>query len=298
MDPSIFHRPPTALAQAALLGLLLCLPTVRAATLHFEAPVHQAQWQFQQQPYSCELSHVIPGFGEAHFRRDSLSEVGFTLQVEEALKRGGTATMIAEPPAWQPDLENEDLGNVPLRPGATPLQLGREPSLRMLSELERGMQVRLHAPNWDAIPTPVSITLSTVNIRTPLVQFRQCLASLPVFDRVRLDDSHILFATDSAKLDTAARAWLDKLSDYLKLNRHPPVVHVEAHTDNVATRRYNQRLAQRRAEAVRAYLLGKGVPADVIRLQAFGESRPAASNRTEQGRQQNRRVRIRVETKA
>lgn len=298
MDITRISRPLATLSQAALLGLLLCSPGTQAATLHYEAPIHQAQWQNQQLPYSCELTHVIPSLGEVCFRRDSLSSVGFTLQVEEALKHGSKAVMIAEPPAWQPDLGKEDLGSVVLRPGATPLQLGREQSLHMLAELERGMQVSLYAASWDAIPEQVSITLSTVNVRPALAAFRQCLANLPVFDTASLNDSRVMFATDSAALSDRARAWLDELSEYLKLNKKLQAVYVEAHTDNVASRRHNKGLSQQRAEAVRAYLVGKGVPAGLIGLRAFGEARPAASNRTAQGRQQNRRVRIRVETKA
>lgn len=298
MDIPAIFRPLTASLAVTLLGLFLLLsPICQAATLHYEAPVHQAQWQYQQTPYSCELTHAIPGLGVAGFRRDALSDVGFTLQVEEALKAGGKALMIAEPPVWQPDLIKQDLGEVIFQPGSMPFRFGRALTLRILAELERGMQVTLYPDSWDAIPERVSITLSTVNIRPALATFRQCLAALPVFDTVKLNDSLVLFDTNSALLGAAAKAQLDVLSEYIKLNRDVRTIHIEAHTDNVASRHYNRRLSQQRAEGVRDYLLDKGVPANQVDLKYFGEERPAASNRNEQGRQQNRRVRIRVELK-
>ena len=64
------------------------------------------------------------------------------------------------------------------------------------------------------------------------------------------------------------------------------------HTDSIGTEQYNQRLSERRAEAVKQYLVSKGIPASKITTIGKGESQPVATNKTAEGRQKNRRVDI------
>jgi outer membrane protein OmpA-like peptidoglycan-associated protein len=73
------------------------------------------------------------------------------------------------------------------------------------------------------------------------------------------------------------------------------VVTVEGHTDWIGTEEYNQGLSERRANAVRNYLVGHGIDPARLRTQGFGELRPVATNETVDGRAQNRRVELRVE---
>jgi OOP family OmpA-OmpF porin len=64
------------------------------------------------------------------------------------------------------------------------------------------------------------------------------------------------------------------------------------HTDSIGTEQYNQRLSERRAQAVKDYLVSKGIPASKITTIGKGESQPVATNKTKEGRQKNRRVDI------
>ena len=64
------------------------------------------------------------------------------------------------------------------------------------------------------------------------------------------------------------------------------------HTDSVGTDAYNQKLSERRAAAVKGYLVSKGIPASKITTIGKGESQPVATNKTAEGRQKNRRVDI------
>jgi len=101
----------------------------------------------------------------------------------------------------------------------------------------------------------------------------------------------VLFATGSADLQRGANANLDKLVTFL--NAHPERnVVVEGHTDNVGGQALNQTLSQRRAEAVRNYLTGKGIASERMSARGIGMDRPVADNSTPTGRQQNRRVEI------
>jgi outer membrane protein OmpA-like peptidoglycan-associated protein len=67
---------------------------------------------------------------------------------------------------------------------------------------------------------------------------------------------------------------------------------VEGHTDSVGGDEYNQRLSERRSEAVRDYLTEEGMRGGSVTARGFGKTQPVASNDTASGRQQNRRVEL------
>lgn len=101
----------------------------------------------------------------------------------------------------------------------------------------------------------------------------------------------VLFDTGSSSLAPGAYGRLDQLAD--SMNRYPDTdVVVKGHTDGSGEESYNQTLSEQRADAVRRYLIGKGVSPARITSIGFGESMPLATNSTAEGRQQNRRVEI------
>lgn len=69
-------------------------------------------------------------------------------------------------------------------------------------------------------------------------------------------------------------------------------VEVAGHTDSIGTDEYNMGLSQRRADAVRNYLVDKGIPAERLTVKGYGESQPVADNATREGRFENRRVEL------
>jgi OOP family OmpA-OmpF porin len=72
------------------------------------------------------------------------------------------------------------------------------------------------------------------------------------------------------------------------------VVIATGHTDSVGTDAYNQKLSVRRADAVKKYLVSKGIADNRIQIEGKGESQPVADNKTDDGRAKNRRVQIEV----
>ncbi len=79
------------------------------------------------------------------------------------------------------------------------------------------------------------------------------------------------------------------------LNDMPKMrVRIEGHTDNVGGESFNLKLSQKRAEAVKAYLVAKGIAEDRLDSVGYGLTRPLASNRTEKGRAQNRRTEFHI----
>jgi outer membrane protein OmpA-like peptidoglycan-associated protein len=101
------------------------------------------------------------------------------------------------------------------------------------------------------------------------------------------------FDFDRANIRSDARPILDEAISTLKENAEITIA-VEGHTDSVGSDAYNQKLSVRRAKAVEEYLAKGRVDAKRMSVEGFGESRPVASNDTDDGRAQNRRVELRV----
>ena len=105
---------------------------------------------------------------------------------------------------------------------------------------------------------------------------------------------NITFKTGSADLNADFYKVLDGVGMVVDEYEKTLIV-VEGHTDNVGSDDMNQSLSERRASTVGQYLSGKGVSAQRVLTAGFGESRPIASNDSDSGRSQNRRVEVRLE---
>lgn len=108
---------------------------------------------------------------------------------------------------------------------------------------------------------------------------------------VRLPMVHFDFDKDNIKKIYIPD--LDQHVAYLSANPSSPVT-VEGHTDAIGSDRYNQKLSERRANAVRKYLIEKGIVPTRIQAVGYGEQRPIADNKTKEGRAINRRAEFEV----
>lgn len=105
---------------------------------------------------------------------------------------------------------------------------------------------------------------------------------------------NITFRTGSADLNSDFLRVLDSVGVVLKEYNKTLVV-IAGHTDNVGSDATNQTLSQQRAESVGKYLAGRAVASERMVITGYGESRPVASNDSESGRSQNRRVELTLE---
>lgn len=108
-------------------------------------------------------------------------------------------------------------------------------------------------------------------------------------ERFELNES-VYFDLGKSTIQARSFALLDKVAEALNENPHVKQIRVEGHTDNQGRDASNMTLSNARAKAVRAYLIGKGVAAARLVSKGYGETTPIATNDTEQGRAQNRRV--------
>jgi outer membrane protein OmpA-like peptidoglycan-associated protein len=104
----------------------------------------------------------------------------------------------------------------------------------------------------------------------------------------------VLFRSAKSTLLSSAQVKLDQVANALLAVRARNLI-VEGHTDSQGSESYNQGLSQRRADAVRDYLVQRGYPADRIQSRGKGKGSPIADNTSPEGRANNRRVEIIIE---
>jgi OOP family OmpA-OmpF porin len=114
----------------------------------------------------------------------------------------------------------------------------------------------------------------------------------PMAEKITLA-ADVLFDFDKYNIKPEGAKTLDELVSKLAGVNLEVIVAV-GHTDSIGTEEYNLGLSKRRANAVKQYLVSKGIEANRIYTEGKGESQPVASNKTAEGRQKNRRVEIEV----
>ena len=115
---------------------------------------------------------------------------------------------------------------------------------------------------------------------------------MPTSEKVTFN-ANTLFDFDKAVVKEAGKRELDTLYQNIQ-GMNTEVIVAVGHTDSVGTDAYNQRLSLRRAEAVKAYLVSKGIERNRVYTEGKGEKQPVADNKSAEGRAKNRRVEIEV----
>jgi len=151
----------------------------------------------------------------------------------------------------------------------------------------RGEAQSLSAARDDVVLAAHEQQLGTVLAELAALQARETEQGLV------LTVGDVFFEFDKAELKPSAMQDLARVATFVRENPDRNVV-IEGYTDSLGSDTYNSELSQRRALAVRSFLIGQAIDPSRLIAQGFGESYPVASNDSEAGRQQNRRVEMLV----
>ncbi|MFM8314711.1 MAG: OmpA family protein, partial [Deltaproteobacteria bacterium] len=110
-----------------------------------------------------------------------------------------------------------------------------------------------------------------------------------IVDRKFVIRKRINFKVGKAIIEPSSYGLLDEIAQVIQQNQVKKLL-IAGHTDSTHSEEYNLKLSNDRANAVKTYLISKGVSGDILSTQGFGKRKPIASNATEAGRQENRRV--------
>jgi outer membrane protein OmpA-like peptidoglycan-associated protein len=124
-----------------------------------------------------------------------------------------------------------------------------------------------------------------------LEQFNRVLPTTDTPRGLVVNMGDVLFDTGKSDLRSGAREALSKLTGIV-LNYPSLRLAIEGHTDSTGSAEFNQALSEKRADAVRDYLVSQGLDAGTLSAQGLGMNDPVADNKTAEGRQKNRRVEI------
>ncbi|MFM9916204.1 MAG: outer membrane protein OmpA [Rhizobacter sp.] len=149
------------------------------------------------------------------------------------------------------------------------------------------------APKAAAAPAPVAPAPAPAPVAAPAAAPVVAAAAVaPASEKVTFA-ADAFFDFDKSVLKDEGKAKLDDVVSKLGSINLEVIIAV-GHTDSVGSDAYNQALSVRRSEAVKAYLVGKGVEKNRVYTEGKGEKQPVADNKTSDGRAKNRRVEIEV----
>ena len=112
-----------------------------------------------------------------------------------------------------------------------------------------------------------------------------------IVDFINSEKARVLFNASKSTLRKNYTSNLDELANLLS-QYSSAIITIEGHASSDGSDAYNQALSERRANAVKAYLVGKGIDASRINTIGFGENKPIDNNQTAKGRRNNRRAQI------
>ncbi len=275
--------------------LLVAAPALSAPTVTYEAAVGETRWQLHASVFQCQLVHPVQIYGQAVFSHRAGEEPRFYLrQWNRQFAAGQAEVSVLEPP-WRSLPDQRPLGQVPVTLGDYPVQLDWRESQMLVSQLQRGLRLSFEQAAWYGDGQPVQVLLEPVGFRPGYQGFLECGAGLLPANYDQIARTAIYFGSGTDELPDREMEKLDHLALYVLADDRVLRIFVDGHTDGVGLRAENLELSEERANMVTGYLLDRGVPADLIITRWHGERYPVASNRTAEGRAQNRRVTLRVD---
>lgn len=165
---------------------------------------------------------------------------------------------------------------------------------KYLITLPFGKNYGLYVSKQGYYPTSQNFDLSRIS-KSKTFEYNFYLVPIDslIEGNATIELKNIFFDFDKSDLKPSSLPELNRLLDFLNKNSNVKI-EISGHTDNVGNENYNQSLSQKRAEAVQQYLINNGVDENRLKAVGFGSSAPTTTNQTEEGRQKNRRVEIKV----
>ncbi|MDI1351376.1 MAG: OmpA family protein [bacterium] len=281
-----------------LCGLILvsyiCMTSIAFAAPHvtFASPMGEEKWKMTGSPLGCGLSLVIPNYGIGYFEQFATKPPHFILRKWQEGQRKIPALVLARPPVWKPLGASFVISRAFITPGDYGMFLSREPALKLLSYLSEGYQANFNYISEEGFSTTVA--LSPIHFKKGYARYQQCLGGLLPFDYDSIKESTFHFGVESRELTDKDKDQLRRIAQYVEVDGQIEMIHVVGYTDDRGRKGYNNAISEYRAETVKKYLIGLGVPKKKLSVTWVGVLKPIARNDTDEGRAANRRVTVNV----
>ncbi|MGF6202210.1 flagellar protein MotY [Pseudomonas laurylsulfatiphila] len=274
----------------ALLSVFASLP---AMALTFQTRLESIEWTVEGDKFECRLAQPITDFGSGEFVRKAGEQATFRLKAYNPMMGGGSATLLAAAAPWQPGRDDINLGTVRIGSGNVLFNSSQVQAGRLISGLMDGRSPVVRHSSGDGRVSEVR--LLPVRFTQAFADYQGCVAKLLPQNFEQVKQSQIGFPGGGIELDSAAKAKLQVMLEYMRAD--PTVNHIEldGHSDNSGNRLTNRDLSRRRALAVMEFFKANGIQESQITLRFHGERYPLAPNTNNANRAKNRRVAVRLE---
>lgn len=259
-----------------------------ASQLIYASPMGEEKWRMDGNPLRCGLSIVIPEYGIGYFEQYATQSPHFILRNWEETKKVVSAQVMAESPVWKPGGPQFLITKTAFRPGDYGLFLSRDPSLKLLSYLSKGLKAHIKYRSEQGFD--VSVMISPIHFHSVYVRFQRCVGSLLPFNYAQVRETVLHFGVDSHELTDGDKIQLRRIAKYVDADEQIEKIRIVGYTDDTGRKGYNNAVSQDRAEEVQHYLIKLGISKDMISMNWFGSQKPIAPNNTDAGRAANRRV--------
>lgn len=265
---------------------------VQAATIEYGANLDNSSWRLtQDSALECRLEHFIPGYGSGSFvsRAGKNINLDFELRPFRANARIQTVTLRSLPPRWRPGMPEGQLANIRFYKQFDG-QVEGQTAWAMAGELEQGRIPAFLFRDWYHQGQTVQVSVSSVGFYARYQSFLMCLQGLLPYTFEDIAFTALSYEKNSDLLTPYSQRRLEMIGAYLKSDPSIDTLLVNAYTDSMGSRWGNQKLSEKRAEAIKRYFANLGIDPKRIQVQGHGEKQQVASNETEEGRATNRRV--------
>jgi sodium-type flagellar protein MotY len=261
----------------------------------YSAGFNDAQWTAKTGPFACSLHHEIPGFGNAQFvRKTGVSEV-LELKPSGHVAFSDLVRIEAVPPMWRSDAAASPLGQLQVN-GKQPLRVAAGQIKTISTTLAQGTNVVFSSAQIDLNGLNLRVVLEARNFNPAYGRYQTCIGALIPYTFDQLARMRVNYAPNASELGAATKTQLDKIVRYSKADPNVLGILVDAHSDKLPTPEEGDAASQYQAELVTAYLVDKGLRADMITTRWHGDKFPIANNYTKAGQAKNRRVTVRMES--
>lgn len=277
---------------SSLLVLSHSLWASQSYVRQYSAALEQSDWQLNHNsPLRCEISHPIPGFGEAVFHSEAGKELNLWFELKMLRLPDGydLAEVLSIPPRWRPGEQARAIASMRLLKQFNG-DLPKQAAWSMLQELERGYQPTFYFSDWHQPQDKVVASLNPVQFPAVYQQFNQCISMLLPYRFEDIAFTVLSYEVGGDQLTRESRRRLAAIAEFLKHDDAIEQVQIQGYTDSYGGRWMNEQLSVQRAEKVKRFFVEAGLAESRIDVDGFGQRRHVAPNQTIQGRATNRRV--------
>jgi len=263
----------------------------------YYADVGISEWELTKQTrLECELSHQIPGYGNASFLAEASKQLNleFYLDMLRLPNRFDRAMVYSMPPRYMPGIAKRTIGQMQLRTQYDG-DLPSNEAWQVLTELEKGFRPTITYEDWNNPVDKVAVSLNASQFKESYYAFNRCIANLLPFSFDDIAYTVLAYQLNSAELTSYSQRRLDMIGEYLKEDLDLQLVLLDGYTDSYGGSWNNEQLSTRRANAVKDYFTSLGLDAERIEVVGHGERRHVSPNDTTLDRAKNRRVVVRLE---